>query len=92
MIPDSPVLRLQNAKRCHAKSKRTGERCKGAVVKGWDVCRHHGARGGRPIKHGRKSNAAKAIRKQTGALVAETSRVLKLMAEFKPLGGGGAVK
>src|SRR4051794_18438369 len=33
--------------RCHAKSKQSGEQCKNACVKGYTVCRFHGAGGGR---------------------------------------------
>jgi hypothetical protein len=32
--------------RCRAKSKRSAEQCKNYAVKGWAVCRMHGARGG----------------------------------------------
>lgn len=32
--------------RCKAKSKRSGERCKNYAVRGYSVCRMHGARGG----------------------------------------------
>lgn len=35
-------------KRCTARSKRSGEPCRNPAVLGWDVCRMHGARGGRP--------------------------------------------
>lgn len=46
--------------RCKATSKRTGEQCKNVAVRGFSVCRFHGAGskdkpGGRPIKHGRYS-------------------------------------
>ena len=34
------------APRCTATSKRTGGRCKGPAVRGWSVCRFHGAGGG----------------------------------------------
>ena len=34
-------------KRCHAKSKQTGEQCRNWAVTGYSVCRFHGA-GGRP--------------------------------------------
>jgi hypothetical protein len=34
--------------RCHAQSKRTGEPCRAPAVRGWQVCRMHGARGGAP--------------------------------------------
>jgi hypothetical protein len=39
---------LQKAPRCSATSKRTRERCKALAVRGWTVCRFHGARGGAP--------------------------------------------
>ena len=46
---------FKEAKRCKAKAKRTGERCKNAAVKGYDVCRMHGANpknpGGPPKKN-----------------------------------------
>ena len=39
---------FQKARRCTATSKRTKERCKAPAVRGWTVCRFHGARGGAP--------------------------------------------
>jgi len=49
-----------DAKRCTATAKSTGERCQNPAVKGWDVCRMHGAgspkngtTGGAPPTHGR---------------------------------------
>ncbi|MEM1009430.1 MAG: hypothetical protein AAGJ35_10525, partial [Myxococcota bacterium] len=39
---------MHNSPRCAAKSKRSGKRCKNPAVKGWNVCRMHGARGGAP--------------------------------------------
>lgn len=44
----SPVDRLRRAPRCTATSKRTKQPCMGPAVKGWPVCRFHGARGGAP--------------------------------------------
>ena len=38
-------------KQCKATSKLSGERCKNPAVKGYDVCRMHGARGGAPKKN-----------------------------------------
>lgn len=32
--------------RCKAKSKRSGNQCKNYAIKGWGVCRMHGAYGG----------------------------------------------
>lgn len=47
------------AQQCKAIAKSTGERCKNPAVKGYNVCRMHGAgspkkgrAGGRPIEHG----------------------------------------
>jgi len=37
---------FQKAPRCSATSKRTRVRCKAPAVRGWTVCRFHGARGG----------------------------------------------
>lgn len=45
---DNPMSKAHAAPRCTATSKRTGERCKGPAVRGWRVCRFHGARGGHP--------------------------------------------
>ena len=45
-------MALSNAKRCKATSRRTGKQCGQPAVKGFDVCRFHGANpdrgGGRP--------------------------------------------
>ena len=38
----------QLSPQCSATSKRTGKRCKAPAVKGWSVCRFHGAGGGGP--------------------------------------------
>jgi hypothetical protein len=38
--------------RCKAKSKRSGEQRKNYSLKGWGVCRMHGARGGPKTKKG----------------------------------------
>lgn len=46
--PMHPAQRLQDAPRCHAKAKATGTRCKAPAVRGWAVCRMHGAGGGAP--------------------------------------------
>lgn len=43
---DNPMSKAHAAPRCTATSKRTGVRCKGPAVRGWLVCRFHGAGGG----------------------------------------------
>jgi hypothetical protein len=60
--PKNPVHRLRRAPRCSAKAKSTGERCRCPAVRGWAVCRVHGARGGHAAgpahpqwKHGGRS-------------------------------------
>jgi hypothetical protein len=59
------VSRLNQAPRCMAKSKRSGQRCRGPAVRGKRVCRMHGARGGAPVgisngnyRHGGSTNDA----------------------------------
>ena len=56
---------FQKAPRCSATSKRTGKPCRAPAVRGWAVCRFHGARGGAPkgaqngnYKHGLYMNEA----------------------------------
>ena len=44
----NPTQKAHAAPRCHAKSKRTGKPCRAPAVRGWKVCRMHGARGGAP--------------------------------------------
>jgi hypothetical protein len=39
---------FQKAPRCSATSKRSGQPCQAPAVRGWTVCRFHGARGGAP--------------------------------------------
>ena len=43
-----PMQSAHNAPRCKATSKRTGRPCRAPAVRGWSVCRMHGARGGGP--------------------------------------------
>jgi hypothetical protein len=79
---------FQTAPRCTAKSKRTGEGCKAPAVRGWNVCRFHGARGGAPKgrangawKHGHYSEAAKADRLLVKLLLKEASSLRKLLSK-----------
>ena len=39
---------FQKSPRCTATSKRTRKPCQAPAVRGWTVCRFHGARGGAP--------------------------------------------
>lgn len=69
------ICKAHAAPRCTAKSKRSGERCKGPAVRGWTVCRFHGACGGHgsgkanpAFKHGMRSQAHVAARKMVSGL------------------------
>jgi hypothetical protein len=84
---------FQKAPRCTAKSKRTGQRCKAPAVRGWDVCRFHGARGGAPKgkangawKHGLYSGAAKAERLLVKLLLKDAANLRKLLSKDQPDG------
>jgi len=83
ILHDYPMSKAHAAPRCSARSKRTGLPCKGPAMKGWKVCRSHGARGGAPrnsahgnYKHGRFTCEAIEARRETAALIA----ALKQMA------------
>jgi hypothetical protein len=61
-MTDNPMHRCNEAPRCRAKSKRTGQPCRSPAVNGFRVCRMHGARGGAPegkgngnFRHGRRT-------------------------------------
>jgi len=78
--PMNPVQRLRNAPRCHARAKSTGERCKCPAVRGWRVCRVHGAGGGHAAgpghpqwKHGGRSQEVAAVRR-LGSLLTRVER------------------
>ncbi|MDP5217142.1 HGGxSTG domain-containing protein [Ruegeria sp. 2205SS24-7] len=65
-----------SAPRCTAKSKRSGLPCKNPAVRGWTVCRMHGARGGHgpgkenpAYKHGARSGAEAKRRKMVNQLL-----------------------
>jgi hypothetical protein len=47
-LMNAVVYPFQTSPRCSATSKRTKERCKAPAVRGWNVCRFHGAGGGAP--------------------------------------------
>ena len=66
----NPMQSAHDAPRCHARSKRTGNRCGAPAVRGCRVCRMHGAGGGAPTgkrngkhRHGmRTKEATEAVR------------------------------
>jgi hypothetical protein len=78
--PMHPARRLALAPRCTATAKTTRCPCKAPAVKGWRVCRMHGARGGAPQgpangrwRHGERSQEVVAIRR----IGAELSRIAR---------------
>lgn len=82
--PMRPAQRLQDAPRCCAHSKRTGLPCKAPAVRGWKVCRMHGARGGaKPgpahpsYRHGGRSQETVRLR----AMVAEMTKESRKLRE-----------
>ena len=78
------LVQLMNAApRCLATSKRSRQPCRAPAVKGWSVCRCHGARGGAPKgaangmwKHGRYTNEAIAGRRHFAELITEVQHML----------------
>lgn len=82
---NSQVDLMNLAPRCNATSKRTGKPCRAPAVKGWKVCRFHGARGGGPsgsrngnYRHGQDTRASEALRAELKALIHECQTTLKL--------------
>ncbi len=69
------------APRCTATSKRTGIRCKGPAVRGWRVCRFHGAKGGHPKGEGHPSWVHGARSKEARAACALASNLAKSAAQ-----------
>lgn len=80
------ALAMHAAQRCTAKSKRTGLPCKSPAVRGWTVCRMHGAGGGaKPgethpnYRHGERSADAAVMRKLVNALGREARELESAM-------------
>ena len=76
------------APRCTAKSKRTGLACKSPAVRGWSVCRMHGAGGGaKPGKahpnyrHGERSQESATFRALVNALAREAREINQGLAD-----------
>ena len=64
------LARAYAAPRCLARCKHSKRPCRNPAVKGWRVCRMHGARGGGPTgkrngayRHGRATKEAKQLRR-----------------------------
>ncbi len=74
---------FQKAPRCSATSKRTGNPCQAPAVRGWAVCRFHGASGGAPkgaqngnYKHGLYTKTAVEERRVIRELLRRSSDAL----------------
>lgn len=70
--------------RCTAMSKRSRLRCKAPAVRGWRVCRMHGARGGskagleaNAYKHGGRSREVIALRQKINILLNKSKPLLR---------------
>lgn len=80
------VTFLNTAPRCTAKSKRSGAGCQAPAVRGWNVCRMHGARGGAPSgaangrwRHGNRTKANEAMRRALSALMTQARETAKAL-------------
>lgn len=80
----SDLLAMHSAPRCNAKSKRTGKACRAPAVRGWKVCRMHGAGGGaKPGKahpnyvHGARSAEAASLQKLVSAMGRRSRNLIK---------------
>jgi hypothetical protein len=74
-MSDNLMHKAHAAPRCKANSKRSGQPCRAPAVKGWQVCRMHGARGGAPkgrrngnYRHGARTNDATNAARLIGLL------------------------
>jgi hypothetical protein len=86
--PMRPEARLLAARRCHANCKRTGEPCKGPAIRGWAVCRMHGARGGHgpgkanpAYRHGGRTQDAMDVWRWARELVREAQEIDALLRD-----------
>ena len=83
-MTDNP---MQRARRCHARSKRTGLPCKAPAVRGYSVCRMHGAGGGAPVgnknalKHGGRSAEIVAARRAANELCGTARETIASLTE-----------
>ena len=73
---DNPMSKAHAAPRCTARAKSTRQPCKAPAVRGWTVCRVHGAGGGHKagqthptFKHGMRTREWEQARKSINDLV-----------------------
>ena len=84
----NPMQTAHSAPRCHAKAKTTGLPCKAPAVRGWKVCRMHGAGGGAPRgqrngswRHGGRTAEAVELRRWAMELVKDAREVDQLLKD-----------
>lgn len=89
----NPMQKAHAAPRCTATSKRSGLPCKNPAVKGWSVCRMHGAGGGHgpgkanpAYKHGMRTKEAQEMRKD----INELTRMSRVLGKLVDDGGQSA--
>jgi len=82
----SDINPMQSAKGCRAHSKRTGQPCRAPAVKGWKVCRMHGAGGGAPsgqangnYRHGRRTKESMQMKAALRELLRDSRRTVALL-------------
>ena len=85
--PMQSEMPMHQSPRCTARSKRTGKPCRSPAVKGWSVCRMHGARGGAPkgkrngaYRHGNFTKEAMARKQAVSLLMGLTGKTLDELA------------
>lgn len=73
---------MHKSPRCTAHSKRTGLPCYNPAVRGWSVCRMHGARGGAgpgrsnpAFKHGGRTREAEKLRRWAAELTRDCRKM-----------------
>ena len=76
LMNPSLAHRFRAAARCTATAKATGAKCNAPAVKGWRVCRSHGARGGAPpgkqhpnYRHGLRTRETIDMRQELAELL-----------------------
>lgn len=87
MKPDTYPMHA--SPRCTAHSKRTGLPCCNPAVRGWTVCRMHGARGGAgpgklnpAYRHGGRTKEVQKLRRLVAELSCEAQSVVSRMDHF----------
>jgi hypothetical protein len=81
--PHEAAVRVSEGSSLDGNVKMTKERCKAPAVRGWTVCRVHGARGGAPkgkangsYRHGHHIQEARAERRAVSDLLRRTRKVI----------------